>query len=151
MQNLGVDGLSVRLTASGQAVNAGFPDFLVGCPTRDNAFAGDSAVLAVACWFKPISGREKLRQDRRREYLFRRHDDQPEHEVEEHLPVSAHADELAAVRLVQVAEHALDPGTDEVAPRRRVDDVDRPSAPVVNVLLSAPGVAVDDRNVLHVD
>ena len=109
MQNLGVDGLSVRLTASGQAVNAMFPDFLDGCPIRDKAFAGDSAVLAVACCFEPISGQGELRQDRRREYLFRRHDDQSEHEVKEHLPVSARADELAAVRLVQMAEHALDP------------------------------------------
>ena len=151
MQNLGVDGSSVRLTASGQAVNAMFPDFLVVCPIRDKAFAGDSAALAVACCFEPISGRGELRQDRRQEYLFRRHDDQSEHEVEEYLLVSAHADELAAVRLVQMAEHALDPGTDEVAPRRRVDDADRPAALVVDVLFAATRVAIDDRNMLHVN
>ena len=33
------------------------PDFLVVCPIRDKAFAGDSAVLTVACCFEPIPGR----------------------------------------------------------------------------------------------
>ena len=45
------------------------PDFLVVCPIRDKAFAGDSAVLTVACCFEPIYGRrgEPIGQHVRRE------------------------------------------------------------------------------------
>ena len=51
-----------------------------------------------ASWYELPGMWVQFRQDCRREYLFRRHDDQPEHEVEEHLLVSAHAFGLAVKR-----------------------------------------------------
>ena len=77
--------------------------------------------------------------------------DQAEHQVQKNLRAAANPDELSAVRLVQVAEHALDPRPDIIPPRHCVDGAHPPSADVVDIPLAASRISVDDWHVVERD
>ena len=73
-----------------------------------------------------LRGRREPSADRLRDAdeLLRRYREDSEHQVEEHLLVSAHPDRAAAVLVLEHPEHALHAGADAVADGLRGDDDD---------------------------
>lgn len=74
-------------------------------------------------------------------------DEYAEHQMQEHFPVSAHSDRVAAVRVLEQSKDALHASVLAIPDGLGRDDVDELRADVVDLLLAAPGVAVDERRV----
>ena len=67
--------------------------------------------------------------------------------MQEHFPVSAHSDRVAAVRVLEQSNDALHASVLAIPDGLGRDDVAELRAAVVDLLLAAPGVAVDERRV----